>query len=774
MVCTAAFSRSTSGEIRVNRTLAVGLGLLLTVGIAGCQRTETPAPEGKTAHAGDAPAAAVTDDRLLKAASEPSQWMTYNGTYSEQRHSALTAINRENVKTLGLAWFADYDTNLTQAGTPLAIDGAIYVSTAWSKVYAFDARTGKQLWQYNPKTPGEWIRNVCCGIVNRGIAAYNGKIYIGTLDGRLVALDAKTGKPVWETLTIDKSKSYSITSAPRVAKGKVFIGNSGGEYGVRGYIGAYDAETGKQLWRFYTVPGDPSQPFENDAMKKAAATWGEGTEEWLKWGGGGTVWDAIVYDPQTDLVYFGTGNGTLWNQAYRDKSSADNLYLASVVAVKADTGDYVWHYQATPADTWDYDNASPMMTVDLTIDGKQRHVILQASKNGFMYVIDAATGQVLKADPFTEVNWADGVDLKTGRPRTKKESRFGNTGKPFNLAPGVQGAHGWHSNAFNPDTGLIYIATQDAWFPMVVDTKFKRSDVGYNLGIDFAAQFTYYAAHPTAKRGFSGYLQAWDPVAGKSVWKTEMNQGPTGGALSTASGLIFQGNGAGPPGPPDSPPGTSGGPAELRAFDAKTGEKLWSFPAQTAVLAAPITYEVDGQQYVAVSVGGNVPGGYYAPNYSRLLVFSLNGKATLPPTKEYVPRPLDPPAATATAEVVQAGQDRYAKYCAACHGDNGQTRGSNFPDLTRTPLLHTQEGFDNVVLKGVLAEKGMASFSTELKAEDTQALRAFLVKRANDAKNAPPGFGPPGPGAGPPPPAGGKRPTPQPDATGNQHQAPGT
>jgi quinohemoprotein ethanol dehydrogenase len=773
MVCRVAYPRSTSGELLVNRTLAIGLGLVLTAAIAGCQRSESPT--GETKEAASAPAANVTSDRLLKADAEPSQWMTYNGTYSEQRHSGLKSINRDNVKTLGLSWFADYDTNLTQAGTPLAIDGAIYVSTAWSKVYAFDAKTGKQLWQYNPKTPGEWIRNVCCGIVNRGIAAYNGKIYIGTLDGRLVALDAKSGNPVWETQTVDKTKPYSITSAPRIAKGKVFIGSSGGEYGVRGYISAYDAETGKMDWRFYTVPGDPTQPFENEAMKKAAATWGKGSEEWLKRGGGGTVWDAIVYDPKTDLVYFGTGNGTLWNQSYRDKTGADNLYLASVVAVKPDTGEYVWHYQSTPADTWDYDATSPMMTVDLTIDGKQRHVILQPCKNGFMYVLDAATGELLKADPFTEVNWADGVDLKTGRPRVKKDARFGDTGKSFNLAPGVQGAHGWHSNAFNPDTGLIYIATQDAWFPMVADPKYKPTDVGYNLGIDFGAQLTYYAANPNAKRGFTGYLQAWDPVAGKAVWKSEINQGPTGGALSTAAGLIFQGNGAGPvaaPGslaPPGTPPANGGGP-EIRAFDAKTGEKLWSFPTQTAVVAAPITFEVEGQQYVAVSVGGNVPGGYYAPNYSRLLVFTLNGAATLPPTKEYTPRPLDPPANAATAEVVKMGEERYAKYCAACHGDNGQTRGSNFPDLTRTPLLHTQEGFDNVVLKGVLAEKGMASFAEALKPEDTAALRAFIVHRANDAKNnPPPGMGP---GAGPPPPSG-SRPR-QPDQSGNQHQAPGT
>ena len=718
------------GDYRVNRTLAVGLGMLLSVGIAGCQKTEAPKAEAAPA-AVIGGAEKVTTERLLNAASEPQQWMTYNGTYAEQRYSTLSAINKDNVKTLGLAWFADYDTNLTQGGTPLAVDGAIYVSTAWSKVYAFDARTGKQLWQYNPQSKGERVaQNVCCGIANRGIAAYNGKIYVGTLDGRLVAIDSKTGKPVWETMTIDQSWHYSITSAPRVAKGKVFIGNSGGEYGVRGYIGAYDAETGKALWRFYTVPGDPSKGFENDAMKKAAATWGG---DWWKLGGGGTVWDSIVYDPKTDLLYFGTGNGTPWNQRKRDKTGGDNLYLASIIAVKPDTGEYVWHYQETPGDTWDYDAVSPMMTVDMTIDGQPQHVLVQPSKNGFFYILDAATGKLLRAEPFTEVNWADGVDMKTGRPRVKKEARY-SVGKPFNLAPGVQGAHGWESNAYDPTSGVIYVPTQLAYFPMVEDPNYKPSPVGYNLGIDFAAQFTFFATHPDAKRGFTGYLQALDLATGKQLWKSEMNEVGSGGALATAGGVVFQGGGAA---------------QEIRAFDSKTGEKLWRLETQTSSQAAPITYELDGTQYVAMSVGGAAQGGYFAPNYSRLLVFKLGGTVALPPTKDYTPPPLDPPAKFGSADIVKTGLDDYGKYCAACHGDRGQTRGANFPDLTRTPLLHSQEGFDDVVLKGVRSEKGMASFANALKPEDTVAIRAYLTDRANELKNAPaPGAPPPGPRTG--------------------------
>jgi quinohemoprotein ethanol dehydrogenase len=711
-------AKSPYGEIHLIRTwnVASGLSALLLV-IASAAAYSAPAA---------APAANVTTQRLLHADSEPSQWMTYGGDYNEQRYSRLTKITPDNVKKLGLKWFADYDTNLSQDGTPLYIDGVIYTSTAWSKVYAFDAVTGKTLWQYDPKTPGEWIRNVCCGIANRGIAAYNGKIYLGTLDGRLVAINAHDGKEVWSTLTIDKNKHYSITSAPRIAKGKVFIGESGGEYGVRGYISAYDAETGKMDWRFYTVPGNPADGFENAAMKKAAATWGG---EWWKLGGGGTVWDSIVYDPVTDLIYFGTGNGSPWNDQYRDKTNGDNLYLASVIAVKADTGEYVWHYQSTPADTWDYDAVSPMTVVDLTVDGKKRHVILQPCKNGFFYMFEAATGKLLRAVPFTGVNWADGVDMKTGRPRVRPEARFP-VGTPFNLEPGVQGAHGWQANAFSPQTGLLYFPTQVAYFPMIADKDFTPNPVGYNLGLDFTAPFTYYKDHPDQKAGFSSYLQAWDPVAGKQVWKGEVNQGPTGGALATASGLVFHAGGSG---------------NEIRAYDARTGEKLWSFDTQTGSVAPPISFELDGQQYIALSVGGNTLGGYYAPNYSRMLVFGFGGSAKLPATVPYTPLPLDPPAATASAAEVKTGGELYARNCAACHGDRGATRGANFPDLTRTPLLHSQEGFDAVVLKGILASRGMASFAPGLKPDDTKALRAYIIDRANDAKKALAAAPPPGP-----------------------------
>ena len=556
------------------------------------------------------PSANVTQQRLLAATSEPSQWMTNGGDYQEWRYSGLTQIDRSNVSQLGLVWFAGLDTNVQQNSTPLQIDGVVYVSTAWSKVYAFDARVGTQLWQYDPQVPDNWRSRVCCGLKNRGVAAWGGKIYVGTLDGRLVAIDARTGTAVWSVLTIDASWRYAITGAPRVAKGMVLIGNAGAEYGVRGYVSAYDADTGRLLWRFFTVPGNPATGFENQAMQTAAATW---SGEWWRIGGGGALWNSIVYDPKTELVYFGTANGTPWNQRYRDPSGGDNLYIASIVAVHADTGAYAWHYQATPGDTWDYDSTSPLTIADLSLDGRTRHVVMQANKNGFFYVLDGATGELLRAQAFTQMNWADGVDMTTGRPRVRPEARYG-AGQDFNGIPGPQGARGWHPSAFSPQTGLLYIPTQEAYFAWVQDPTYVPSDTGFNLGIDLSSG-TYYQTHPNAPRGFQSFLQAWDPSTGTRVWRGESSSGPTGGALATAGGLVFQGGGSS---------------QEFRAYDAATGTKLWSTQARTGVFAGPISYEVDGRQYVAVTVGSGASSPS-APNLSRLLVFAPNGTAQLPP-----------------------------------------------------------------------------------------------------------------------------------------------
>jgi quinohemoprotein ethanol dehydrogenase len=711
------------------RTHALG-GLLLGAAlVAGCASNDR-ANHSVASHAGPAD---VTAPRLDHAAAEPGEWMTYGGTYSEQRFSELTQIDASNVGRLGLAWFADYETNQDQQGSPLYIDGVIYVSTARDVLYAFDGKTGKQLWEYNPLIHGERLR-YNLGLVNRGIAAWRGKIFMGTLDARLVAVDARTGKEVWATDTVPASlglgemtNRYSITMAPRVAKGKVFIGASGGEYGVRGFIAAYDAETGQEAWRFWTVPGDPAKGFESPALARAAKTW---HGEWWTAGGGGTVWDSAVYDPVTDLLYVGTGNATPWNGHLRDPKMGDDLYTASIVALRPDTGEYVWHYQETPADTWDYDAVSPMMTADLVIGGEKKHVILQPSKNGFFYVLEAATGKLISADPFTVVNWATGVDMKTGRPIVVPAARY--IEQPWDLAPGVQGGHSWHPNAFSPQTGLVYIPAWEAYFTMAglpPGARQARSG-GFNLGISMGARLPPGALKPYDRRGVRGRLEAWDPVARKIVWQTEpYDQGrPTSGVLATAGDLVFMGDGNG---------------KELSAYDARTGKKLWSFDAETAVFAAPISYELDGVQYVAASVGGTAQGGYFAPSHARMLVFALGGTAVLPAPAPYTPRKLDPPPSTASAEVIAHGGELYSQYCSVCHGANGFQARTSFPNLTVTPLLWTQVGFDAVVLQGARADKGMGSFAASLRPEDAVAVRDYLISQANVLKvRGPAAFGP--------------------------------
>ncbi|MBX5461739.1 MAG: PQQ-dependent dehydrogenase, methanol/ethanol family [Steroidobacteraceae bacterium] len=686
--------------------------------VSACS-TGPESPQGQRA------AANVTTERLLNAANEPSQWLTYNGDYNEQRYSRLKQINTENVATLGLAWYADFPTNLPVEGSPLYIDGVIYQPLPWSKVAAYDARKGTQLWLFDPKVPGEWNINICCGIDTRGLAAWNGKIIVGTLDGRLIAVDAATGQEVWSVNTIDKEWPYSITGAPRVAKGKVFIGNAGADLGVRGYVSAYDAETGKFLWRFYTVPGDPSKGFENEAMERAAKTW---TGEWWKLGGGGTVWDAIVYDPKTDLLYIGVGNGSPWNQKYRSPQGGDNLYLSSIVALKPDTGEYVWHYQETPGETWDYTATQHIMIADLEIDGRMRHVVMQAPKNGFFYVLDAATGELISANPFAKQTWAKGVDLRTGRPIEVPEARYNLTGKPFNMLPGPAGAHAWQPMAYSHETGYVYIPSTDMWSVMSDAEGYTptRGRPNSGTGGPQVAQ-RYYAENPDAPRGFVSRLIAFDPVAGKQVWSTpDFPPGTggiqlTGGALATAGGLVFHGN------LPN---------REFVAYRATDGEPLWRYDIKTGVFNAAITYELDGEQYVALAVGGPGRGGYYAPNGARLLVFKLGGTVVLPDIPPYEQPDFVQAKQFASAEVVARGSDLFANNCAICHGQGGAARAT-FPDLRRSQLIVNQAAFDNVVLQGALSSRGMGSFADRLQPADTEALRAYLIAQAETARNAP-------------------------------------
>jgi quinohemoprotein ethanol dehydrogenase len=661
--------------------------------------------------------APVTGARIAHADAEPGNWLSYGRTYGEQRYSPLTRINDKNVNKLGLAWFADLDTNRAQEATPLVVDGVMYISTAWSLVKAYDARTGRLLWAYDPQVNRELGVNACCDVGNRGVAAWNHKIFVGAYDGRLVALDAATGKPVWSTLTVDTSKPYTITQAPRVIKGRVIIGNSGGEYGTRGYISAFDAETGKLAWRFYTVPGDPSKPFENEAMARAAKTW---SGEWWKLGGGGPVWDAISYDPELNLLYFGTGNGVQWARSARSAGQGDNLYLASIIALNADTGEYAWHYQATPGEEWDFDAVQQLILADLQIDGKTRHVLMQANKNGFFYVLDRKSGALISAKAIVPMTWASGIDAKTGRPIETKEARYSETGKQVDIKPGPLGAHNWQPMAFNPNTGLVYIPAQQVPLTYIPLPALPIAPIGWNLGVALAS------LTPQDE----GFLLAWDPAHQREAWRVTYKGPWNGGVVTTAGNIVAQGDAAG----------------NFNVYRADSGEKLWSMFAQSGIIAAPSTFEVGGEQYIAVLSGW---GGSYAlsggkaaalsgnlRNVSRLLVFKLGGSAALPPLE---PRAfvINPPPAPTDAASIARGEPLFDQYCSACHGEHA-VGGGVVSDLRASNFLG-MDYFYNIVLDGALKGAGMAAFSKALDRDNVTDIRNFIIYRANqDSKAAAP------------------------------------
>ena len=665
---------------------------------------------------------------------KPGEWLSYGRAYSENRFSPLTQINTGNVKDLGVAWqFRTYTVRGLEA-TPLVANGIMYITGSWSKVWALDAKTGKELWSYDPKVPGTWGRYACCDVVNRGVALWKGYVYVGTLDGRLVKLDATTGKPVWDINTIDRNRAYTITGAPRIVEGLVVIGNGGAEYDTRGYVTAYDADTGRQVWRFYVVPGNPIIPQENPALNAALKTWTTGGKHpWWELGGGGAPWNSMAYDPQLKLLYVGTGNGDPWNRNVRSPGGGDNLYLSSILALHVETGELAWYYQVTPGDTWDFDATADLTLADLKIDGKVRKVIMQAPKNGFFYVLDRETGKLISAKPFAVMNWATGIDMKTGRPIENPAARY--TDKMAIVMPRQAGAHNWQPMSYSPDTGLVYIPSADgsALFVPQSQDKFVYKPRAWNIGMDFAAVFK--AVLDAVKAGnppppAMGYLKAWDPVTQKEVWHEPMGGAWNGGVLSTAGNLVF----------------TGGADGIFAAYNAKTGEKLWSIDLKTGILAPPMTYTVDGEQYVALMAAWGGAGGLadpkdmksavskYHTNQGRLFVFKLGGAKTVEPlSPEGVP-PYEPPALKATSAQLENGFVKYAQTCAVCHGVYAQS-DEVIPDL-RLADKPIWDQYEDIVLHGALADGGMASFKDILTKQDVDDIRAYVLEQAHEAWDA--------------------------------------
>ena len=685
------------------------VGVLLGVWIAalGCFGSDEAAPGavGSAANpdlveARRGAAAAVDDARLRAAGSDGADWLSYGRTQDEQRFSPLVQVDAANVDQLKLAWRFETGLRRGHEATPLVVDGTMYLTGSWSVVFALNAATGELLWKWDPQVSQEVGRVVCCDVVNRGVAIYEGRVYVGVLDGRLAALDAGSGEPVWQVQTTDPELDYSITGAPRVVDGRIIIGNGGAEFGVRGYVSAYDPADGDLLWRTYTVPGDPSKPQASEALERALPTWTG--DEWWKVGGGGTVWDAMAYDPELDLLYVGSGNGSPWAKEIRSPGGGDNLYLSSILALDPENGEIRWHYQTTPGDNWDFTATQHLILADLEIDGEERKVILQAPKNGFFYVLDRETGEFLSAEAFVTVTWADGVDPETGRPI---QNASGDYPEGFALVmPTYFGAHNWQPMSFNPQTGLVYIPAQEIGGPYQLDGAYSYRRGQFNTGVDntFITLFN--------RELVSGHLLAWDPVKQREAWRHPLGLPWNGGTLTTAGNLVFEGTADG----------------RFLALRASDGKLLWqSHSAGSGIIAAPMTYAVDGVQYVAVvagwggafaMVGGDAAAAAQVESVGAVVAYALVGDAITADAVKALMASRDP--------AVVRGADLYHTWCARCHGANGIAGGVN-PDLRKSARA-LGVAFDVVVQKG-LPGTSMPDFQGRMSTEDSGEIRRYLL-----------------------------------------------
>jgi quinohemoprotein ethanol dehydrogenase len=658
--------------------VVVGIGVLWLVTL-GCSKEPAPAaPSAEAAPLASERLGTVVDDAAMADEAAGANWLAFGRTYSEQRFSPLDQVNAANVASLGVDWYMDLPNARGLVSTPLVVDGVMYFVESMNRIRAVDASSGEELWMWDPKVHEHSDMRVGWEH-NRGIGIWKDKVYQATWDGRLIAIDRATGKPVWSERIYDQGMPLYNTGAPKIFKGKVMIGSGGTEAGPnRGYVVAHDAETGEFLWKFYIVPGNPADGFENEAMKMAAKTW---TGEWWKYGGGGNAWHGFTYD--LDVVYIGTGNGAPWNQKVRSPGGGDNLFLDSIVALDPDTGEYLWHYQNTPGETWDYNSNMDIILADLEIDGETVKAMMQAPKNGFFYVHDRENRKLVSAETYAEINWATHVDMETGRPVLQISAIYNDEG----IDP-----DSWQSAVFEGDT----------------------TAVGWRIVED--------------RTHLAGSLQARDPVTNTVAWEVPMYGIGNAGTMTTAGNLVFQGRVDG----------------TLRAYDATTGEELWSHDLGLGITAPPVTYSVDGKQYVALLVGwgGGVAGlggdistanGWaYGVHERRLVAFSLDGDAALPP---------QPPAAEAQPiEMLQfeiddamadQGAYEYGVRCTVCHGFNAIGAGMA-PDLRGSPILASADAFADVVRNGSRQVNGMPVYE-HLSDDQLLAIRHYVRREAEKA-----------------------------------------
>jgi len=660
----------------------------------------------------------MADDKVIADETQTENWLAYGRTHNERRFSPLADINTSNVNNLKVDWFIDLPHDRGLVSTPLVIDGVLFFCGTMNIVRAVDATSGKLIWEYDPEVAKHIAGKRQAGWVhNRGITFYKGKIYSATWDGRLIALDAKTGKEIWTAVTFDPTKPLYITGAPKAFKDKILIGNGGTEWGPsRGFVTAYDAETGKQAWRFYIVPGNPADGFEDDAMKMAAETW---KGEWWKHGGGGNAWHGFTYDVDLDVLYIGTGNGSPWNRKIRSPGGGDNLFLSSIVALDPDDGKYLWHYQTTPGESWDYNSNMDIVLADLTIDGKPVKAILHAPKNGFFYVINRETGKLISAEPYVETSWASHIDMATGRPVEIPGARY-EEGKA-DVTPGALGGHNWQSMSFNPNTGLAYIPT--------IHSALIYSDEEIDLASWQSKEFkrgtgVKISSSEKQPREYPGSLQAWDPIKQKVKWSVPQKELWNAGTLTTAGNLVFQGRGDG----------------KFLAYHAETGDSLWTFDTGLGISAPPITYSVNGRQYIALLVGW---GGAYAGMFSveagwaygvhkrRLITFSLEGTADVPPLPPRTySKPMEAPQFILNNELAIQGANEFLA-CFGCHGGGAIANGMA-PDLRGSPIPLDKETFAAVVRGGAKISLGMPSFP-DITDEQLLSLMHYIREQARAA-----------------------------------------